>query len=90
MEKMLATTPRQECLVYLDDILVHSDSFTTELGSQSKVLQRIAAVCLKLHPNYCCFMGSELEFLRNKTGGEGISTLKENVQTVKYWPMPTT
>ncbi|RVE62229.1 hypothetical protein OJAV_G00155100 [Oryzias javanicus] len=72
----------QECLVYLDDILVHGDSFES-LESLRKVLQRIAAAGLKLHPDKCCFMKRELEFLGHKIGGEGISTLEEKVQARK-------
>lgn len=44
---------------------------------------------LKLHPDKCCFMRRELEFLGHKIGGEGISTLEEKVQAVKDWPTTT-
>uniref|UniRef100_A0AAV2IZ97 Uncharacterized protein n=1 Tax=Knipowitschia caucasica TaxID=637954 RepID=A0AAV2IZ97_KNICA len=53
------------------------------------VLQGIAEAGLKLHPNKCCFMRRELEFLGHKVGGEGISTLEEKVQVVRDWPIPT-
>lgn len=88
MEKVLAAIPRQECLVYLDDILVHGSSFNAALESLRQVLQRIAAAGLKLHPDKCCFMKRELEFLGHRIGGEGISTLEEKVQAVKDWPAP--
>lgn len=90
MEKVLADVPRQQCLVYLDDILVHGSSFEAALASLRQTLQRIAAAGLKLHPDKCCFMRRELEFLGHKIGGEGISTLEEKVQAVKDWPTPTT
>uniref|UniRef100_A0A3P9J3I3 Gypsy retrotransposon integrase-like protein 1 n=1 Tax=Oryzias latipes TaxID=8090 RepID=A0A3P9J3I3_ORYLA len=90
MEKVLASIPRQECLVYLDDILVHGGSFKAALESLRKVLQRIAAAGLKLHPDKCCFMRRELEFLGHRIGSEGISTLEEKVQAVRDWPTPTT
>ncbi|KAJ0050423.1 hypothetical protein NL108_003631 [Boleophthalmus pectinirostris] len=89
MEKVLAAIPRQECLVYLDDILVHGSSFKTVLGSLRQVLDRISAAGLKLHPDKCCFMRRELEFLGHRIGGEGISTLEEKVQAVRDWPTPT-
>ncbi|KAK7884629.1 hypothetical protein WMY93_027752 [Mugilogobius chulae] len=89
MEKVLADIPRQECLVYLDDILVHGNSFETALESLRQVLHRISVAGLKLHPNKCCFMKKELEFLGHKVGGEGISTLEDKVQAVRDWPTPT-
>ena len=89
MERVLADVPRQECLVYLDDILVHGSSFQAALGALRRVLQRIAAAGLKLHPDKCCFLRRELEFLGHRVGGEGISTLEEKVRAVKDWPTPT-
>ncbi|KAI3375969.1 hypothetical protein L3Q82_016500 [Scortum barcoo] len=85
MEKVLADVPRQECLVYLDDILVHGSSFQAALGALRRALQRISVAGLKLHPDKCCFMRKELEFLGHRVGGEGISALEEKV----HWPTPT-
>lgn len=89
MEKVLAGIPRQECLVYLDDILAHGSSFESALEVLRKVLQRIAAAGLRLHPDKCCFMRRELEFLGHRIGVEGIGTLEDKVQAVKDWPTPT-
>lgn len=86
---MLGDIPQQECLVYLDDILVHGGSFHAALGALQRVLQRISVVGLKLHPDKCCFMRKELEFLGHRVGGEAISTLEEKVQAVRDWPVPT-
>ncbi|KAI4904404.1 hypothetical protein NFI96_007328 [Prochilodus magdalenae] len=89
MEKVLADIPRQECLVYLDDLLVHGSSFEAALMSLQRVLQKISEAGLKLHPDKCCFMRKELEFLGHKIGGEGISTMEEKVRAVKDWPTPS-
>ncbi|KAL7868740.1 hypothetical protein SRHO_G00101240 [Serrasalmus rhombeus] len=89
MEKVLAEIPRQECLVYLDDILVHGSSFKAALMSLRRTLQKISAAGLKLHPDKCCFMRRELEFLGHRIGGEGISTMEEKVQVVQDWPTPS-
>ncbi|KAL7841975.1 hypothetical protein SRHO_G00236640 [Serrasalmus rhombeus] len=81
MEKVLDEIPRQECLVYLDDILVHGSSFKAALMSLRRTLQKIA--------DKCCFMRRELEFLGHRIGGEGISTMEEKVQVVQDWPTPS-
>ncbi|KAF7645995.1 hypothetical protein LDENG_00195080 [Lucifuga dentata] len=41
MDKVLAGVPHQQCLVYVDDILVHGRSFEAALGSLQLVLERI-------------------------------------------------
>ena len=74
--------PRQQFVVYLDDILVHTSSFEAALGSLRLVLAKIRATGLKLHPDKCHFMQWEVYFLGRKVGGEGIGTIKEKVQVV--------
>ena len=89
MDQVLAGVPRQQCLVYLDDILAHGCSFDAALGSLRLVLERVRAAGLKLHPAKCFFMQREVSFLGHTVGGEGISTLKDKVQAVADWPTPT-
>lgn len=88
MDRVLKGISRQECIVYLDDILAHGGSFQTALDSLRRVLQRIAAAGLKLHPNKCHFMRREVAFLGHKLGSHGISTMEDKVQAVRDWPPP--
>lgn len=88
MDKVLADIPRQQCLVYLDDILVHGSSFEAALGSLRQVLERIRAAGLKLHPEKCHFVQREVSFLGHKVGGKGIGTMEEKVRAVTDWPTP--
>ncbi|KAJ8391883.1 hypothetical protein AAFF_G00084990 [Aldrovandia affinis] len=48
--RVLAGIPRKECQVYLDDILAHGSLFEVALGALRRVLERVAAAGLKLHP----------------------------------------
>ena len=90
MDRVLAGIPRQECVVYLDDILVHGDSFQAALRALRRVLERVAEAGLKLHPQKCSFMQREVTFLGHKLGGGGVGTMDDKVQTVKDWPTPST
>lgn len=65
MDRVLSGVPRQQCLVYLDDILVHSSSFDSSL---CRVLERIRAADLKLHPKKCHFMCREVLYLGHMVG----------------------
>ena len=67
MDKVLADIPRQECLVYLDDILVHGRSFEAVLGSLKRVLEKIRGAGLALHLGKCCLMRWE-DFLGLRAG----------------------
>ncbi|XP_029595362.1 uncharacterized protein LOC115178352 [Salmo trutta] len=62
MDRVLAGVPRDECVVYLDDILVHGTSFEGALGAIRRVLERISGAGLKLHPGKCHFMQRERAF----------------------------
>ena len=89
MDKVLEGVPRQQCLVYLDDILAHGDSFESALASLRLVLGRIKSAGLKLHPEKCHFLQREVSFLGHRVGAEGVGTLQEKVQAVADWPTPT-
>uniref|UniRef100_A0A8C5APC8 Gypsy retrotransposon integrase-like protein 1 n=1 Tax=Gadus morhua TaxID=8049 RepID=A0A8C5APC8_GADMO len=89
MDRVLAGIPRQQCIVYLDDILAHGGSFETALASLRKVLERVAAAGLKLHPDKCHFLRREVTFLGHRVGEEGISTMEDKVKAVQDWPTPT-
>ncbi len=86
MDRVLAGIPRQECGVYLDDILVHGHSFEPALRGLRSVLERVAGAGLKLHPQKCCFMRHEVTFLGHRLGNGGVSTVKEKVEAVYDWP----
>ncbi|KAK6326890.1 hypothetical protein J4Q44_G00025350 [Coregonus suidteri] len=88
MDRVLAGVPRDECVVYLDDILVHGTSFEGALGALRRVLERISGAGLKLHPEKCHFMQREVAFLGHQLGGEGISTMPDKVEAVRGWPIP--
>lgn len=89
MYRMLAGISCQECIVYPDNIHTHGGSFQVALGALTRVLGRVAAAGLKLHPQKCCFMHREITFLGHRLAGEGISTMEDKVQAVKDQPNPT-
>ena len=43
MDKVLSSIPREQCLVYLDDILLHGSSFEAAFGSLWQVLEKLQA-----------------------------------------------
>uniref|UniRef100_A0A669E189 Gypsy retrotransposon integrase-like protein 1 n=1 Tax=Oreochromis niloticus TaxID=8128 RepID=A0A669E189_ORENI len=88
MDKVLTGIPRGECVVYLDDILVHGASFHAALGALRQVLERVLAVGFKLNPRKCCLMRREVAFLGHRLGAGGVGTMDDKIQAVKDWPTP--
>ncbi len=64
-------------------------SLDEALESLRRVLERVAAAGLKLHPDKCHIMRREVEFIGHKLGKDGIGTLEEKINTIRDWPTPT-
>lgn len=88
MEKVLARIPRSRCVVYLDDLLVHADSFETALANLQEVFDAIRQANLRLHPRKCHLLRRETTFLGHVISAAGVSTDPDKVSTVRDWPEP--
>ncbi|XP_066553586.1 cytochrome P450 2K6-like [Amia ocellicauda] len=86
MEKVLSGVPSMECLVYLDDLLVHGRSFSDALSALWKVLDRLYLAGHKLHLEKC---QQEVSFLGHRVSQAGIATEEDKVETVRDWSPPT-
>ncbi|ROT62945.1 hypothetical protein C7M84_019191 [Penaeus vannamei] len=74
MERVLEGLQWRTALVYLDDIIVFGGSFDEELERLEVVLRRLRAANLKLSPKKCLFFQSEVPFLGNIVGRDGVKT----------------
>jgi hypothetical protein len=79
----------EHCLVYLDDIIVHSSTFDEHVEQLAGVFERLQKANLKLKPSKCKLFQSMLKFLGHIVSEEGISTDPAKVQKVADWPTPT-
>lgn len=75
--------------VYLDDILVFSDTLQNHLEHLRRVIERIREVGLKLKPTKCHFARAELEYLGHLITRDGNKTNPRLVSAVKEFPCPT-
>ena len=80
----------KEIVVYLDDILVHSDSFDAHLVKLEKVFNRLRDAGLKLQPDKCHFVKKSVKFLGHVISGDGISTDPNKTTAIESWPVPKT
>ncbi|ROT61136.1 hypothetical protein C7M84_021124 [Penaeus vannamei] len=89
MERVLEGLQWRTALVYLDDIIFFGGSFDEELERLEVVLRRLRAANLKLSPKKCLFFQSEVPFLGNIVGRDGVRTYPQKVAAVQDWPVPT-
>ena len=76
------------CIVYLDDIIIFSDTKEEHLKRLEAVFQKLAAAGLKLKPSKCFLFREEIEYLGHVVSGKGISTKPKKVEAVTKWPTP--
>lgn len=73
----------QILVVYLDDILVFSESFEQHLCRIETVLQRLAEAGLKLKLQKCAFLQDTVKFLRHQVSAAGVGTDEAKISAVK-------
>ena len=88
METVLAGLNWQICLIYLDDIIVHGESFEAMLTNLDRVLSKLQEAGLKLKPRKCQLFKKEVEYLGHIVSASGIKTDPKKIQAVRDWPEP--
>ena len=82
MQEVLKGLTWKQILVYLDDVIVVSKSFETQLENLSLTFQRFRTYNLKLKPKKCQLFKRKLKFLGWMVGSDGISIPSENVEAI--------
>ena len=77
-------------VVYLDDLNIYSRDFNGHLMHLRDVFDRLRQAGLRLNPEKCKFISSELIFLGHVIDQQGIRTDPEKVEKVKNFPIPKT
>src|SRR5215204_4649564 len=75
-------------LVYLDDILIFSESMEDHLIHLQQVLALLRKHQLYGKLEKCDFAKPSVEFLGHVVSGEGIAVDPHKIDTIKSWPQP--
>lgn len=78
----------RETLVYIDDLVIFSDTFEEHLTGLEKVLQKLRKAKLKINRDKSNFGYRKIEFLGHYVGEEGIEVNNEKIEVVKNFPRP--
>ena len=89
MEQVLRGLHWKTVLLYLDDVIVISPDFTSHLQRLEEVLQRLQSAGLKLKPQKCELLQTEVRYLGHIVSAEGIATDPEKIEAIEHWPPPT-
>ena len=76
------------CLVYLDDIIVHTPSFDQHILQLREVFERLRRANMKLKPAKCKLLRPSLKWLGHVVSKDGIATDPEKICQVQEWPIP--
>ena len=77
------------CSVYIDDILVFSETVEDHMEHLRQVFCRLRDVGLKLHPQKCFLGRSEVPYLGHIISSNGIFPNPDKIEAVKKYPTPT-
>jgi hypothetical protein len=88
MEIVLTGMAREQCMVYLDDVLVIGRSFEEHLANLREVFKRLWRAGLKLKPQKCLFGSDQVEYLGYVVSPTRISADPKKVIAVREFPPP--
>ena len=75
------------CVVFLDDVLIFSDTEEEHEHHVREVLESIRLHNFLLKEKKCCFFAQEVNFLGFDIGKDGIKITEEKIKAIKEWPM---
>ena len=90
MDRVLTNLNHKTALVYLDDILIYSDTFPNHLRDLKEVLQRFRDHGLKVKIKKCHFPKKEVQYLGHLISSEGVKPDPNNTAKVRDFPVPST
>ena len=90
MESCLGELNLSWCIIYLDDIIVFSQTPEEYLFRLQAVFDKLKAVRLKLRPSKCELFNKQINYLEHVVGQEGVTTDPDKIKAVTEWSRPTT
>ena len=89
MERVLAGLHWSIALVYIDDIIIFSQTFEDHLKDLEEVLYRLKTAGLKLKPKKCCLFRKQVQYLGHIVSSQGVATDESKISAVRDWATPT-
>lgn len=78
----------KKCFVYMDDIIIYSQTFSEHVADIEQILLRLRAAGLKLKTTKCQFLKREVKYLGHIVSADGVRPDPEKIECVKNFPEP--
>ena len=89
MSKLFCGPKWNFLFVYLDDLLIVSQSFEEHLVHVEQVLKQLEDAGLRLRPEKCSFAQERVEYLGHTLPPDGVRPNDNKIKAVKEFPHPT-
>jgi transposase InsO family protein len=89
MEESLGDLNLRICFIYLDDVIIFSQTYEEHLDHLQQVFDRLRQTGFKLSPKKCAFFKRRVRYVGHIVSEDGIEPDPEKVEKVKTWPRPT-
>ena len=86
MQNCLGELNLTYCLIYLDDVIVFSDTPDEHLWRMRVVFDRLCEHGLKLKPSKCEVFKSEINYLAHHVSWKGVLPSKKNLESIAQCP----
>ena len=90
MESSLREMHLNWCIIYLDDVILFSNTPGEHLERLRGVFQKMREAGLKLKPSKCDFFKDRIAYLGHIVSKAGIETDPKKIADIKEWPQPKT
>ncbi|CAF2268986.1 unnamed protein product, partial [Rotaria magnacalcarata] len=90
MYELLVNTRWDFCLVYIDDVIVFSQTFDQHVAHLNEIFSVLYNANLQLNPQKCSLFKDEINYLGHTINQQGIRPLQDNVESIIKLPTPTT
>ena len=90
MQNCLGELNLTYCLIYLDDVIVFSDTPEEHLRRMRVVFDHLREHGLKLKPSKCEVFKSEINYLAHHVSQKGVLPSKKNLESIAQCPPPDT
>ena len=88
MEQCLGDLNMKICAIYLDDLIIFSDSLEEHLRRLDMVLNRLKDCNLKLNPKKCKFLQRKVKYVGHIVSENGVEADPDKIDKVINWPVP--
>ena len=89
MEHTLRGLQWKTAVLYIDDIIVFSNTVLNHYQRLGEVLDRLRQTGLKLKPEKCKLLRKKVEFLGHIVSAEGVEVDGGKISKISDWPVPT-